>query len=77
MKNSESHPGLKDISQGKPFLFYFLNNKVQIIKHREAKIPSMKSNKDYLMAINYGIYISADRNKKSQAFAFKDYYIHP
>jgi len=54
-----------------------LNNKVQIIKHREAKIPSMKSNKDYLMAINYGIYISADRNKKSQAFAFKDYYIHP
>ena len=29
------------------------------------------------MAINYGIYISADRNKKSQAFAFKDYYIHP
>ncbi len=33
----------KDIVEGKPFLFYFLDGKIEIIKHRFDVVPSMIS----------------------------------
>ncbi len=42
-------PDCKDITSGKPFLFYLVNDQIQIIKHRNDEIPTMGSNKDYLM----------------------------
>ena len=43
-------------------------NERELMKNIEnSNLQEIKkiSNKDYLMAINYGIYISADKNKKS------------
>ncbi len=60
MKSSYGWPGWKDIVSGKPFLFYWVNGQIQIIKHRDDQIPCMGSDKDYLMMFGYGLYISAD-----------------
>ena len=40
-KCSEGHSDLKDVLNGKPFLFYFLDNKIEIIKHKDDKIPKI------------------------------------
>ncbi len=63
MKDSNGYSNSKDITSGSPFLFYWVNGEIQIIKHRNDKIPSMRSNKDWLMVIGYGLYIDADQNK--------------
>jgi hypothetical protein len=55
----------KDISSGSPFLFYWVNGQIQIIKHRNDKIPYMRSDKVYLMVFGHGLYIFADQNKDS------------
>ncbi len=54
---------VKDIASGLPFLFYWVNGEIQIIKHRDDKIPFMESDKDYLMVFGFGLYIDADQNK--------------
>ncbi len=61
-KSSNGYFG-KDILSGLPFLFYWVNGQIQIIKHRDDRIPSMRSDKDYLMGFGYGLYIKADHNK--------------
>ena len=66
-KSSMGLSSLKEIANGMPFLFYFLNNKIEIIRHRDDKVPIMRSNKDWLMVIGYGLVISADKNRKSYA----------
>ena len=48
-KDSLGDEGWKDIKKGKPFLFYFLDEQIQIIKLREDVRPFMASNEDYLM----------------------------
>ena len=53
----------KDIVFGKPFLFYFLDGKIEIIKHRADKRPNMRSNSESLMNISGGFAISADKKK--------------
>ena len=60
MKDSNGIKGWKDIVSGKPFLFYWVNGQIQIIKHKDDKIPFMRSNKDYLMNFGGGLYINAD-----------------
>jgi hypothetical protein len=60
MKSSKGYPGCKDIVSGKPFLFYWVNDEIEIIKHRDDEIPYMKSNKDWLMVIGNGLWIRAD-----------------
>ncbi len=40
-------------------------------------MPSMKSNKDWLMAIRYGIGISVDKYQKSPAGAHIHYFSFP
>ena len=42
-------PGVKDITSGSPFLFYWVRDQIQIIKHRDNVIPYMGSDKDSLM----------------------------
>ncbi len=42
-------PGWKEIVSGKPFLFYWVNGQIQIIKHRDDYIPIMRSDEDCLM----------------------------
>ena len=69
--------GLKNITSGNPFLFYCFDNQIQIIKHRDDRIPRMGSDKDWLMQIYGGIYIYAHKNRKSCAFAYKSYFVHP
>ena len=39
MKNSEGDPGCKDIVSGSPFLFYWVNDQIEIIRHRDDRIP--------------------------------------
>jgi hypothetical protein len=62
-KDSDGWSDWKDITSGLPFLFYWVNGEIQIIKHRNDKIPSMGSNKDWLMMFQCGLYINADQNK--------------
>ncbi len=77
MKNSYGRKGFKDIVSGKPFLFYWVNGQIQIIKHRDDEIPSMRSNKDRLMEFNNGLLINADQNKYSLASAGDRHWVHP
>ena len=37
----------------------------------------MLSNIDWLMVIDYGLHINADKNQKSDACAYKDYFDYP
>ncbi len=60
MKIEEVNSGYKDIVSGSPFLFYWVNHEIQIIKHRNDQIPWMRSNKDFLMYFGFGLYINAD-----------------
>ena len=60
MKNSYGCSGWKDIVSGKPFLFYWVNDEIQIIKHRDDKIPNMRSDKVWLMLFGNGLNINAD-----------------
>ncbi len=64
-KNPRGWSDFKDIWSGKPFLFYWVNDEIQIIKHRDDEIPFMKSDKDWLMGFWNGFYINADQNKQS------------
>ena len=48
-KGSDGYSGYKDIVSGKPFLFYWVNGQIQIMKHTDDKIPFMGSNEDWLM----------------------------
>ncbi len=41
--NSLGWTGYKDIKSKKPFLFYFFDNKIEIITCRDDKIPTMAS----------------------------------
>ena len=67
----------KNIVSGKPFLFYCLDDQIEIIEHRDDKIPFMRSDKDLLMIIGGGLEINVDKNKKSAAWADEDYFVHP
>ena len=64
-KKSDGDSGYKDIVSGKPFLFYWVNGQIQIIKYRDDDIPYMGSDKDWLMVFGGGLYISADQNIQS------------
>ena len=64
-KNSVGDLGWKEVVPGKPFLFYFLEGQIQMIKHRDDEIPDMGSDKDYLMMFGNGLNIHADKNEES------------
>ncbi len=64
-KGSDGCKGFKDIVSGKPFLFYWVNGQIQIIKHRDDDIPFMRSDKDRLMNFGNGLRINADQNTES------------
>ncbi len=49
----------KNITSGLPFLFYWVNDKIEIIKHREDVIPYMGSNEHDLMIFGGGLTIFA------------------
>ena len=67
MKSSNGYSDRKDIVSGKPFLFYWVNDQIEIIKHRDDKIPTMSSDKYALMEFGNGLFIHADENKLSSA----------
>ena len=77
MKDSEDFSGRKDIVSGKSFLFYWDNKQIEIIKHRDDKIPFMISNKDWLMVFGLGLAINVDKNEESSAWAHNSYWVHP
>ena len=76
-KVSLSVIGWKNVVSGKPFLFYFLEGQIQMIKHRDDEIPFMGSDKDYLIGFGNGLWIRADQNKLSEAGARNDLWVHP
>ena len=47
------------------------------MEHQDYEIPYMLSDKDWLMAIGRGLRIYADINKKSEADAYKNYFVFP
>ncbi len=61
MKRSNGWQG-KDITSGLPFLFYWVDDEIKIIKHRDDIIPCMKSDKDWLIVFDSGLAIQADQN---------------
>jgi hypothetical protein len=67
----------KDIASGLPFLFYWVNGQIQIIKHRDDKIPNMRSDKNWLMGFGRGLAINADQNRESTAYASNYDWVHP
>ncbi len=77
MKDSLGWPDKKDIVSSLPFLFYFLDDQIQIIKHRDDKNPNMGSNKVWLMAFGGGLDIYAGENRESSAYASHDWWVHP
>ncbi len=42
-ENSDGNPDCKDIVPGSPYLFYWVNEQIQIIKHRDDEIPYKRS----------------------------------
>ena len=75
--NTNRSLGWKDIENGYPILFTFLNNKLQIMKHKTDKLPSIQSDHDYLMWFYGGLRIDADRNSLSLAGVHKDFFNWP
>ncbi len=69
--------GWKDIVSGKPFLFYWVTDQIQIIKHRNDEIPFMASDKEWLMYFGNEEKIYASNNINSQAFASNTCFIYP
>ncbi len=69
--------GSKDIVSGKPFLFYWVDDEIQIIKHRHDEIPFMRSDKEWLIDFGYGFEINADKNEKSSTYVADSYWVHP
>ena len=67
MKNSYGQLGWKEITSGSPFLFYWVRDEIQIIKHEDDVIPFMRSDKDWLMEFGGGLSINADKNGISVA----------
>ncbi len=62
-KRSDGGSDYKDITSGSPFLFYWVNGQIQIIKHRDDKIPYMQSNEDNQMVFGGGLAIRAGQNQ--------------
>ena len=63
--NRRGWSGWKDITSGSPFLFYWVNDQIEIIKHKDNEIPAMRSDKDYLMDFYAGFAIRAHKNQTS------------
>ncbi len=59
MKTSDGWFEFKYITSGSPFLFYWMKDEIEIIKHRIDKIPYMLSNKDTIMYFGAGLQINA------------------
>ena len=59
------------------FLFYWVSDQLEIIKHRDDAIPFMRSDKDWLMVFGCALYIIAYQNRQSIAFADNAYWVHP
>ena len=75
-KNEFSFSDWKEITSGFPFLFYWVRDEIQIIKHRDDRIPYMRSDKDYLIDFSMGLRINADQDKQSAAFANNNHWLH-
>ena len=77
IKSISSELGIKSIRSGSPFIFYWVNDEIQIIKFRDDQIPFMGSDVDWLIKFGYGLGIKADKNKESLACANNYYWVHP
>ena len=74
-KDSRGVSDSKDIVSGKPFLFYFLDDQIEIIKHRDDVIPWMKSYKDCLVGFGNGFLINS--GEESYAVANNEVWVWP
>jgi hypothetical protein len=77
MRNSRGISDWKDITSGSPFLFYWVNDQIEIIKHRDDRIPFMRSDKNQLMGFEDGLYIDSAKNGLAYAYAWSGYWVHP
>ena len=77
MKSSSIYNDSKDITSGLPFLFYWVNDQIEIINYRDERIPVMGSDEDCLMIFGGGLTINVDQNKESSAWAHNGYWVHP
>ena len=57
MESEEWGSVWKNIVSGKPFLFYFLNDKIEIIKPRDDQVAFMASEEGFLLGFGNGLYI--------------------
>jgi hypothetical protein len=73
-ESSRGYSDFKDILSGSPFLFYWVSDEIQVIKHRDG-IPTMSSDKNKLMVFGLGLSIGADQN--SFAYADDYYWVYP
>ena len=76
-KNYFGMTNYKDIVTGKPFLFYWVDDQIEIIKHKNDRIPYMRSDKFALLEFGYGLFIRADKDKASNAYFFLKEWVLP
>jgi len=76
-KDTYGYLNFKDIIFSKPLLFYCLDDKIEIIKHRVDKRPNMRSNNELFMNICGGFAISTDKNIKSRVNAMRNSFVYP
>ena len=59
----------KECVGDKPFLFYCQDNKIEMITYKDDKIPSIGSNKTYLISTTGEFKILNDKNQRGVAVA--------
>ena len=70
------HLHYKDVVSGKPFLFYWVADQIQIIKQRDDIIVIMGSDNIFPIFLD-GLCITPNKNKKSEASACDTIWVHP
>jgi hypothetical protein len=62
-RSSKGSLNEKDIKSGKPFLFYWVNDEIEIIRHRNDTTPVMGSDEVSLLWFGNGLDFRTDKNK--------------
>ncbi len=76
MKDSGPQEGFKVIKSGSPFHFYWVNDEIEIIKHRDDKAPYMGFTYGFL-GFWEGLVISFDQNIESRASVYDYFWVLP
>jgi len=75
-KKDKTAKNCKNIESGLPFLFYWVNDEIEIIRHRNDRTPVMGSDEVSLLWFGNGLDFRTDKNKE-MAWADYNTWVHP